>query len=311
MSEPVLQVEHFRKSFNPGLLKKQIQAATDISFTVEAGEVFGFLGPNGAGKTTTIKAMLGLIRPTSGHISILGEAPGSYGWRSQVGYMPEHPNFYDFLTGRETVAWFGRLSGLPPEAVLSQTDALLEKVGLGHAKDRRLRTYSKGMLQRVGLAQAMLGPPRLLILDEPMGGLDPIGRREVRELILSLRDEGITVVYSTHILPDVEMTCDRVVIVESGRTRYIGPVAGALGATQNQVRIEVSGLSTEAIAAISPDLNPKLDGDRLSLVASSDEEARRLLETLIASGATLQRFEPQQESLESIFMRSLSATKEN
>lgn len=304
-SENVLVVDGFEKTFSPGLMKKPVQAAKGVSFTAKAGEILGFLGPNGAGKTTTIKASLGLIRPTGGTISILGEPPESMGWRRQVGYMPEHPSLFEFLTGQETVEWFGHLAGMSGKALSKQASELLDRVGLGHAKARRLRTYSKGMLQRIAMAQAMLGRPKLLVLDEPMSGLDPIGRRELREIILQLREEGSSVMFSTHILPDVEMTCDRVVIIEGGKTRYEGPVDGALGGAEHKVLVSVSGLKSERQRELVAERNAVVEGDKTAFVLPTEAEARAFLSALLVDGAQLERFEPQRESLESVFMRSL------
>src|SRR5262249_31921412 len=162
-------------------------AAKNISFSVEPKEIFGFLGPNGAGKTTTIKALLDLIRPDSGKLTLLGHPVDSMAWRTKVGYMPEHPTFYEYLSAFEMVVWFGRLTGMTRHEAEKEAQRHLERVGLAHAMHRRLRQYSKGMLQRAGLAQALIGSPQLLILDEPMTGLDPIGRKDIRELIQELR----------------------------------------------------------------------------------------------------------------------------
>lgn len=304
-NDDVLVVEGFEKTFTPGLMKKPVQAAKGVSFTAKAGEILGFLGPNGAGKTTTIKASLGLIRPTGGTIRILGEPPESMGWRRRVGYMPEHPSLFEFLTGQETVEWFGQLAGMRGAALSKQAASLLDRVGLGHAKSRRLRTYSKGMLQRIAMAQAMLGKPQLLVLDEPMSGLDPIGRRELREIILQLREEGSSVMFSTHILPDVEMTCDRVVIIEGGKTRYEGPVDGALGGSEHKVVVTVSGLKPARQRELVAERGAVVEGDKTAVVLPTEAEARTFLSALLVDGAQLERFEPQRESLESVFMRSL------
>jgi ABC-2 type transport system ATP-binding protein len=206
-------VKNFKKTFRIGLLGRLSPAVHDISFEVEQGEIFGFLGPNGAGKTTTIKALLGLIRPDAGELRLLGHPVSSMGWRTQVGYLPEHPNFYEYLSGFELVTWFGRLSGLTRHDAEKEAKSLLERVGLGKAMHRRLRGYSKGMLQRAGLAQALVASPKLLILDEPVTGLDPNGRKDMRELIVELRAEGRTIMYSKHMLPDVAVQCDRVAYV--------------------------------------------------------------------------------------------------
>lgn len=300
-----VEVSGFAKSFIVGFRRRRFAAVRDISLRVERGEIFGFLGPNGAGKTTTIKALLGLIRADAGRLSVLGHPPASMAWRARVGYMPEHPSFFEFLTGRELVAWFGRLSGLA--AVEADEDArrLLGRVGLGAAMDRRLRGYSKGMLQRAGLAQALVGRPELLILDEPMTGLDPIGRKEIRELILRLRDEGTTIFYSTHILPDVEMTCDRVSIIHRGRTSRTGPLDQILNETTRSVSVVLSELAAEQVHTLR-DRFGAVPADGAWRVEFEDvEAARRFCGEMTQNGAKLLSFQPHRDDLESIFLKSL------
>lgn len=304
---PIIEVDDFQKTFLVGLFRKKQVAARSISFCVEPGEIFGFLGPNGAGKTTTIKALLGLIRPTGGRVELCGVPPSSPEWRSKVGYMPEHPTFYDYLTGLEMVTWFGRLAGLTHQEARKTAERYLGRVGLGHAMKRRLRSYSKGMLQRAGLAQALVGSPQLLILDEPMTGLDPIGRKEIRELIVSLRDEGKTIFYSTHILPDVEMTCDRVSIIHKGLTQRTGHLAAILDETTRGVIVIVRGLSDENARELQndyPTLQPIEGAHRVDL--PSVEEAQAFTERSTAMGGALVRFEPHRDDLETIFMRSMA-----
>jgi ABC-2 type transport system ATP-binding protein len=302
----MIEVSGLSKAFFLGLLRKRTEAVVDISLRVEAGEIFGFLGPNGAGKTTTIKSILGLIRPSGGTISVLGQRADSIAWRKDVGYMPEHPNFYDFLTGHELVAWFGQLAGLGRHEAEAGAKRQLERVGLGHAMNRPLRKYSKGMMQRAGLAQAMVGSPKLLILDEPMTGLDPIGRKDIRELILGLKAEGKTVFYSTHILPDVEMTCDRVSIVHKGRTRRTGKLSEILSETSRGVTIAFEGIGGDEAEKVRRE-HPTavLEEGELRLELDSVAKARELAGALLGIGGKLVRFEPHRADLESIFMRTL------
>ncbi len=315
MSSPdpsvVLSVSHFEKTFYVGLMRKPSVAAQDISLEVHKGEVFGFLGPNGAGKTTTIKAVLGLIKPDAGEFRVVGETVDSGAWRAHVGYMPEHPNFYDYLTGKEMVTWFARLSGMNRIDAEKEAVGMLQRVGLGHAMDRRIRGYSKGMVQRAGLAQAMVGSPQMLILDEPMTGLDPIGRREIRELIVSLKAEGKTVFYSTHILPDVEMTCDRVSIINKGKTVQVGRLGDILSAsTERGVEVVLAEVSdAQAQAVLDGGVKGKMSNGNLELFFEDPEAAWACAQDLIASGATLRRFEPHHDDLESIFMRSLGGSE--
>jgi ABC-2 type transport system ATP-binding protein len=302
----MLSVSHFRKTFHLGLRRRPFVAARSISFDVQPGEVFGFLGPNGAGKTTTIKALLGLIRPDGGELSIFGRPVAERAWRAKVGYMPEHPNFYDYLSGLELVTWFARLTGLSAHEAEREANVLLDRVGLGHAKQRRLRSYSKGMLQRAGLAQAMVGAPQLLILDEPMTGLDPIGRKEIRELILSLRDEGKTIFYSTHILPDVELTCDRVSIIDKGVTLKTGRLDEILSETVRGVAVVVSGLPQAAQDALLQETRGKLHDGHLRAELPDLASAHAFLARAQGLGGQLLRFEPHGDDLESLFVRTLS-----
>lgn len=304
--EKLIEVASFAKTFHVGFWRRPSVAAKDIGFDVVSGEIFGFLGPNGAGKTTTIKAMLGLIRADAGRLRVLGAPPESMEWRDGVGYMPEHPTFYDYLTGREVVSWFGRLSGMNRVDAQKSADRLLHRVGLGHALDRRLRGYSKGMLQRTGLASALVSDPKLLILDEPMTGLDPIGRKEIRELILSLRDEGRTVFFSTHILPDIEMTCDRVAIIDKGVTRRSGRLQDILTETIRGIDVVIEGLD-HANRDEWADKGVKIQlGDGKLVATFGDiESARAFAHDAQAQGGQLSRFEPHRDDLESIFVRSL------
>ncbi|MCA9550954.1 MAG: ABC transporter ATP-binding protein [Myxococcales bacterium] len=303
----MVRVRAFSKTFYVGLRRKPSYAARDISLEVQPGEIFGFLGPNGAGKTTTIKALLGLIRPDQGELSLLGHAISDPAWRARVGYMPEHPTFYDYLTGHELVTWFARLSGVNRIDAEKEARALLERVGLSQAMNRRLRGYSKGMLQRTGLATALAGSPSLLILDEPMTGLDPIGRRDIRELIMSLKAEGKTVLYSTHILSDVEMTCDRVGIINKGASVRTGRLDEILGQTARGYQVVVSGLGPEALArAAAEQAEAEVREGKIEALFTERAAAWDFASHLVAAGGVLERFEPHRDTLEGIFMRSLA-----
>lgn len=226
----VITVDKLAKEYRTGLRRKRIQALREVSFDVKPGEVFGFVGPNGAGKTTTIRALMGLVRPSAGRCTIFGLEVPSRAARARLGFLPEAPYFYEYLTGRELLDLAGRLHGLDAATRSRRAGEMLERIGLAEAADRALRKYSKGMLQRAGLAQALVHDPELVVLDEPMSGLDPIGRKEVRDLILSLRDAGKTVFFSTHILPDVEAICDRVAIIAKGEVHDVGTVSKILDA---------------------------------------------------------------------------------
>src|SRR5947209_6039439 len=223
MATAAIEIENLTKDYPFGFLHlKKKTSLEGLTMSVENGEVFGFLGPNGAGKSTTIKLLMGLIFPTAGTARILGKPISDISMHADIGYLPEQPYFYDYLTAAELLDYFARFHDLPPQERKARVDHMLKKVGLETARKIQLRKYSKGMLQRVGLAQAILHDPKVVILDEPMSGLDPVGRREVRDIILELRRAGKTVLFSTHILSDAEMLCDRVGVIVGGKLRGVG-----------------------------------------------------------------------------------------
>ncbi len=218
-----IEIDNLTKDYAVGFWRKRPRRALDgLTLAVEQGEIFGFLGPNGAGKSTTLKLLMGLIFPTAGAARILGRAIGDVTMHRSIGFLPEQPYFYDYLTARELLDYFARFFGFSSAARAQRVSAMLERVGLTGAADVQLRKFSKGMLQRVGLAQAILHDPQVVFLDEPMSGLDPIGRREVRDIILELKRQGRTVFFSTHILGDAEMLCDRVAVLVGGKLQGIG-----------------------------------------------------------------------------------------
>lgn len=222
----VLEVEGLRKTFRDFWKRPTVEAVRGITFDVAAGEVFGLLGPNGCGKSTTIKMLLGLLRPDSGTVRVLGAAPGSRTAHAGTGYLPEITYLHPFLTPRETLTYYGRLFGLSGAVLKTRIADLLRLTGIEHAADRKVGTFSKGMTRRVGLAQALINNPRLLILDEPTSGLDPIGTRETKDLILGLKERGIAVLMSSHLLADVQDCCDRILIMSRGEAKAQGDVAG-------------------------------------------------------------------------------------
>lgn len=239
--DDVIVVEGLKKTFRTPFRRRRVEAVKGVSFQVRRGEIFGFLGPNGAGKTTTLKMLVGLIRPTAGRARVLGGEPGAIDVMARVGFLPEQPYFYDYLKPGELLDVFGQVFGLPRAERRRRIDALLDQVGLGDAKNRILRKFSKGMLQRVGIAQALLNDPEVVLLDEPMSGLDPIGRKEVIDLIAALKDQGKTVFFSSHILADIERLCDRVVILHKGEVRHAGTLQELL-AQGDRKEILVSGV---------------------------------------------------------------------
>ncbi len=224
----VLEIKDLKKHFFIGFFRKRVDAVKQVDFTVREGEIFGLLGPNGAGKTTTIKTMMGLIHPTSGSIRIFGETASRPSARADVGYLPENPYFHEYLTPKEILAFHGKLAGLSRAVIQERRDVLIEKVGLKDAAKRPLRKFSKGMLQRIGVASALIADPKLLIMDEPMTGLDPIGRRFMVDLMTELNKTGKTIVFSSHILSDVERLCKRVVILNKGTVAAKGAISDLL-----------------------------------------------------------------------------------
>ena len=302
-SNSIVRVENLVKDFRPGLGLRRKRVLHGISFEVQEGEIFGFVGPNGAGKTTTLKILLGLIRADEGRASILGSDVGETAFRRHVGYLPENPYFYDYLTGRELLHFYARLSGVTAGRRAGRVDALLRLVGLSHASDARLRTYSKGMLQRVGIAQALVHEPKVIFLDEPMSSLDPIGRKEVRDLILRLRNEGKTVFMSTHILPDVEMTCDRVAIIVNGRIRHESAIDQIFADSEREADLVLANLPPEIPGQLEEVFGVTLrgHGDRIE-VRVREKDVQGVLQSALAVGAQVISVTPHRVSLESIFL---------
>ena len=296
MSDAVITVDNLAKTFAFGFFRRKVQAVKGVSFDVKRGEIFGFLGPNGAGKTTTIKMLMGLIFPTSGRAHLLGRPVPSVEARRRLGFLPESPYFYDYLTGEELVDLAGRLSGMPHDRRKSRTADLLARVGLDKAARLPLRKYSKGMLQRLGLAQALVHDPELVVLDEPMSGLDPIGRKEIRDLIVSLRAEGKTVFFSTHILADAELICDRCAILVAGTLRDVGPLDALLSPRL---------LHTEVVLERAGASGPVKEERRLD----PGENVEAFLQRAIAEGAKIASVNPRKERLEDLFVREVEAER--
>src|SRR5882762_4387007 len=244
---PAIEILGIEKTYSVGFWRKQPRhALKPLHLSVEEGEVFGFLGPNGAGKTTTLKLLMGLMYPTAGSARILGMEINDPRMKAQIGFLPEQPYFYDYLTAAELLDYYGRLSGLPAKDLPRLTAAVLDRVGLASAGNMQLRKFSKGMLQRAGIAQAILHDPKVVFLDEPMSGLDPMGRREVRDLMAQLKHEGKTVFFSTHILSDAEALCDRVAVIHQGELRGVGAVADLTSQVHGKVEIVWHGHAVPA-----------------------------------------------------------------
>jgi ABC-2 type transport system ATP-binding protein len=308
MGQTILRTEQLSKTFEVGVRRKRVQAVKDLDLVVQDGEIFGFVGPNGAGKTTTIKMLMGLIFPTSGKAFIYDAPIPSAEAKRRIGFLPENPSYYEFLTGREALRFFGQLSGVVASELPRRVDELLELVGLSDATDRQIRKYSKGMQQRLGIAQALVGDPSFVVLDEPMSGLDPIGRKDVRDLILELKRRGKTVLFSTHILPDVEALADRVGVILGGQMRDVGRISELLSPRIRSVEvvIDVPEAAREAVAAARL---VSRDGSRLGLSFADLETANRAVAAVLASGGDLLSMVPHRETLEDFFVRRLEEGK--
>ena len=298
---PVIETFALEKSYSIGFWRKrQVAGLKPLNLAVEAGEVFGYLGPNGAGKTTTLKLLMGIIFPTGGSARILGMDIADPRMKSQIGFLPEQPYFYDYLTASELLDYYAQLSGVPGRERARRVQQMLGRVGMTQSARTQLRKLSKGMLQRVGIAQAILHDPKVVFLDEPMSGLDPLGRREVRDLIQSLKEEGKTVFFSTHILSDAEALCDRVAILHKGELQGVGAVDELTARTQSRVEILFRGL--EAITLLSArgaECHATGDLVRAVIAENMQEEA---LETLRRQGARLVSLTPLRATLEDYFI---------
>lgn len=288
MEETAVRIRDLRKVFPVPLRRRQVTALRGISLDIPAGHVYGLLGPNGSGKSTTLKILLGLVAPTSGSSEIFGVPSDEVRSRRDVGFLPENPYFYKFLTGAETIAFHGRLCGLSGRALTARVTELLELVGLGEAGDRRVGTYSKGMLQRVGLAQAMVHDPRLLILDEPTAGVDPAGSRQIRDLILRLKERGKTVLLTSHLLEQVQDVCDRVGILARGelvREGSLDLLTGVSGQTEfvlenagPELRAEIERLAAAHGARLVDSRQARLDLETVFLKATETAKNARGLD---------------------------------
>ena len=306
---PAIEIDALTKVFEVGFLRKRpVTALEGLTLTVERGEIFGFLGPNGAGKTTTLKLLMRLIRPTSGTARILGEPIESVEMHRRIGFLPEQAYFYDYLTARELLLYYGRLSRVDEKALPARVDDLLERVGLDpKAFDRQLRKFSKGMLQRVGLAQAIVNDPEVVFLDEPMSGLDPIGRRQVRDLILGLRDTGKTVFFSSHILSDVEALCDRVAILHAGRLAETGRLAEILLRRAGELEITATGIDEAELEALRGEgYEVTRSPGGVHVRVPNEGEVERALARVHAHGGRLVSVQQTRSSLEDFFMREVA-----
>ena len=305
---PHVEIDGLTKDYPVGSFARKTKRALDhLTLTIGEGEIFGLIGPNGAGKTTTLKLLMGLIFPTEGHAQILGKPLGDLSMKAEIGYLPEHPYFYDYLTGRELLDYFGHLFGMSGDERRQRSQELLRRVDLTAAADLQLRKYSKGMTQRLGVAQALLNRPRVVFLDEPMSGLDPMGRRDMTLLIRELNQEGATVLFCSHILPDVEALCDRVAILNQGRQVKAGRLSEILDLS---LTIEV------VLDKVSEDLERKLSrmskrlqrlGKGVKLELENDEILGNVLGLVQTNGARLVSVHPVRQTLEEYFVREVES----
>jgi ABC-2 type transport system ATP-binding protein len=305
----ILKAEGLSKTFKVGFLGRSVTAVHGLDLDVRKGEVFGFLGPNGAGKTTTIKMLMGLIYPTSGQAWLFGRPIGDQESKARLGFLPESPYFYDYLTGLEFLQFYGHLFGIRGAALEKRIDELLDLVGMSHARHLQLRKFSKGMLQRVGIAQALINDPELVVLDEPMSGLDPIGRKEIRDLILRLKESGKTIFFSSHILHDAELLCDRVAIILKGKLVACGSVSELIdeGATHS-VEVVIDGLGSEGLVRLRQLADRVIiQGPQVLAVLPSRQQVGQVLEIIRGAKATLVSLTPQKGSLEDLFIREVKS----
>lgn len=296
-SNPAIQTKDLRKVFGDKV------AVANLTLSIERGEVFGFLGPNGAGKTTAVKMLLGLIRPTAGKGIMLNEPLGDYRTRAHIGFLPEHFRFHEWLTATEFLTLHADLYHIPHATSEKRVPDLLDLVGLTPHSNKKLHQFSKGMLQRIGLAQALLNEPTLVLLDEPTSGLDPVGRRLVRDIIRELRERGTTVFLNSHLLSEVEITCDRVAFIKHGEVLQVSPL-GPLVEGELTVEVRARNLHPEVVSGLSRwSQNVRADGDFLSLTVAKEADLPEINRYLVEQGVDLYALRPKSVSLEDLFIQ--------
>jgi len=305
--EAVIQTHGLCKDFHIGFWRRRRRILHPLYLAVFRGEIFGYLGPNGAGKTTTLKLLTGLILPTAGSAQLLGQDLTQVAAKRQIGFLPENPYFYDYLTGREFLDLCGRLFDLRAPLRRERIARLLRLTELEAAADQQLRKYSKGMLQRLGLAQALINDPSLVVLDEPMSGLDPLGRKAMRDIILQLKVEGRTVFFSSHILPDVEVLCDRVAILVAGRLQDVGRLEEILNTQSEDIELTLQGASPDLLATLQALAHAPLLHQPDGVLARIPDEARldQAIRAVLGAGARVVSVVPQRQTLEGHFLREV------
>jgi len=311
---PVIRTEGLTKHYKTGFWRPRPYAALqDLSLEVAEGDVFGFLGPNGAGKTTTLKLLMQLIYPTAGTAEILGKPVGDVSVRHRIGYLPENPYFYDNLTAEELLVYFARVFGCGRKEGRDRAARLLDEVGIGGERRFQLRKFSKGMIQRVGIAQALINEPEVVFLDEPMSGLDPLGRRDVRELILRLRDQGRTVFFSSHVLSDAEALCSRVAILVKGSLAVSGSVEELTALASEGYELVITGLSDQLLEKVRNRITraTRVGDGRFALIVPRSTAPEPLIAELAAGGARVMSLNPLRHTLEDFFVERVRAASDN
>ena len=299
-----LEIKELKKSFKSNFLIREFHVLKNINLCAEKGEIYGFLGPNGAGKTTTIKCVLRIISPDAGEINILGQSSTSTASRKQVGFLPEHPYFYDYLTPVELLTFTGDLFGIPRRRLTQRTGELIELVGLKGKENIKLRKFSKGMIQRIGLAQALIHDPELLILDEPFSGLDPIGRKELRDIIMGLKNNGKTIFFSSHILQDMEMIVDKVGIILAGETKKEGKLSDLISLSVYNYEIVFTGMDEKLLT--ENNLAFTLQDKNYIVKPDTLDEANRIIQIISQSKGKIISVTPIKMTLEDIFLREVN-----
>ncbi|WP_342375753.1 ABC transporter ATP-binding protein [Myxococcus stipitatus] len=303
---PPIQVRGLSKTYKVGFwFNRTVRALQGLDLEVGAGQIYGLLGPNGAGKSTTIKILMNLVRPSNGTATLFGQPVDRAATRRLVGFLPENPAPYEYLTGREFVTLAGQLCGMSGHELDQRVKEVLGAVEMGAAEKLQIRRYSKGMVQRVALAQALVAKPKMLILDEPTSGLDPVGRRQMRDLILAERERGTTVLFCSHIIPDVEALCDRLAVLVGGRRVREGSVRELVSAQVPTVEMVIEGLQLEQVKSMGQDLMTTQSLDGRVRVQVSDAQSQRMLSQVIAAGGRVNSLQAAQFSLEQLFMDAL------
>ena len=311
-TDSVLAIEtrKLSKTYRLGFwMNKQVRALQELDLRIAPGQVYGLLGPNGAGKSTTIKILMNLVQATSGEALLFGKKPDAKDARRHVGFLPENPAPYEYLTGEEFVRLAGQLGGLSGHELDERVKEVVGRVGMARTAKLQIRRYSKGMVQRIGLAQAIVNRPQLLILDEPTSGLDPVGRREMRDLILEERQRGTTILFCTHIIPDVEALCDHVAVLVNGRMAREGSVQELLSAQAPVVEVTVEGLSVEALRGLGHPLEHVQDMTNRVRLRASDTQVQPLLRSVLEAGGRITQLQPTRFTLEELFIQAMSEAR--